>query len=62
VSNYLLREECGEYEAQDFSIDSIEVGYFRLATQEDIEEDGGEYRWYVSAKPKSKYKVWVYWE
>ena len=56
----LMRDDVGEYEADEVEIEDVGIGYFHLPTPEDIEEYGNEYDWLINYQEKSDYPVWVY--
>jgi len=56
----LLREDCGNIEAEEFRLDSIEIGFLRLATEEERKGDYYDSEWFITRK-KTQYPVWVYW-
>lgn len=56
----LMRNDVGDIEAKEMSIDDVGIGWLHLPSADDKDEWGDEYMWFINHTKESPFEVWVY--
>lgn len=56
----LMRSDVGDLEAKEMNIEDVGIGWLHLPTEDDKDEWGEDYQWFINHKEESPYEVWVY--